>query len=183
MTIIRRQLRTVRVDTNKKVEVMREIYNQNLEMLGTVALPYRTKDEQAAWWKESRHLMRAYLFEPLEKPGEFVGFITLTDRGEFVTPILAVNTKSWGKGYGSEMIRAYIKLAGKPLAGSQLVSNDAIRHMNSKNGWIIVGDAESPNGAIELVYHPGMSKANPGTERTKLVVTEYLLAKYMGRTR
>jgi hypothetical protein len=81
------------------------------------------------------------------------------------------------------MIKAYIKLAGKPLAGSQLLSNEAIRHMNRKHGWIVVGYAESPNGALELVYHPGKSKAKPGTDFIKDTVIRYLLAKYGGTTK
>jgi GNAT superfamily N-acetyltransferase len=169
------------VDTYKKVEVMREIYNQNLDMLATIALPYRSTEEQVQWWKENSQQVRAYLFEPIGKPGEYVGFIALTNRGEFVTPVIAVDNKYWGKGYGSEMQRAYIRLAHKPLAVSQLVSNAAIRHISSKYGSVIVGYADSPNGAIELLYHPGQSKANPGTEHTKAIVTKYLLEKYNGR--
>ncbi|MCK9310310.1 MAG: GNAT family N-acetyltransferase [Candidatus Cloacimonetes bacterium] len=180
MTKVDKKLRTVKVDTLKKVEVMREIYNQNLDMLGTVALPYRSVEEQVQWWKENKQYLRAYLFEPLQQPGEYVGFITLTDRGSFATPILAVNKKAWGKGYGSEMIKAYLKLAHKPLAGSQLVSNDAIRHMNKKNGWIVVGYANSPNGALELVYHPGVSAAFPGTPGIQAIITRYLFDKYQG---
>lgn len=178
-----KQLRTLKVDTLKKVEVMRQIYNENLDMLGTIVLPYRSSKEQALWWKKNKAHIRAYLFETLAEPYDDVGFITLTDRGEFVTPILAVGTKYWGKGYGREMIQAYLKLSHKPLAGSQLVKNEAIRHMNKKNGWIVVGYASSPNGDIELVYHPGVSKVNPGTKQVQELVTKYLFERYPGATK
>ncbi len=173
-------LRCVRVTTLMHVDSMRQIYNDNLDMLATVSLPYRNPDEQVVWWKESKHHMRAYLFENVDKPSTYIGFITLTDRGEFMTPILAVSKEYWGRGYGSQMIKAYIRLAHKPLAGSQLISNEAIRHMNAKHGWQIVGKADSPGGEIELVYHPGVSRKNPGTEHSKEVVTAYLIDKYQG---
>ena len=173
-----KSLRHIRVRTFKEIEIIRIIYNDNLDMLGTAPLPYRSIEEQKRWWVDNSKSIRAYLYELISKPGEYVGFITLTDRGEFVTPILAVDKKYQGKGFGSEMVRAYFKLAGKPLAGAQLVCNDRIRHMNKKVGWIVVGSAKSINGEIELLYHPGESRINPGTVRIEEIVKEYLRTKY-----
>lgn len=173
-------LRVIRADTYQKVEIIRHIYNDNLDMLGTVPLPYRSAEDQREWWKENRDAVRAYLFEKTDSPECYVGFITLSDRGSFVTPILAVDKKYWGCGYGSEMVSAYLRLAHKPLAGSQLVSNDAIRYINKKVGWIVVGKAETPSGDIELVYHPGISRKNPGKGQIQESVIQYLLDKYKG---
>ncbi len=174
------KLTSIRVRNLKHVDALRQIYNDNLDMLATVSLPYRSPQEQISWWNESKHHMRAYLFEATAYPDKYIGFITLTDRGEFMTPILAVARDYWAKGYGSQMIKAYIHLARKPLAGSQLVSNAAIRHMNAKHGWIIVGKADSPGGEIELVYHPGTSRKHPGTDDIRSTVTAYLIDKYHG---
>lgn len=173
-------LHVVRVNTYQKIEVVRHIYNDNLDMLGTIPLPYRSSEEQRTWWKENRDSVRAYLFERIDSPGCYVGFITLTDRGSFVTPILAVDKRYWGCGYGSEMVRAYLKLARKPLAGSQLVSNDAIRYINKKVGWLVVGRAETQSGDIELVYHPGVSSKNSDSKQIQESVIQYLVDKYKG---
>lgn len=175
-----KSLRVIRVNNYQHVEVMRLIYNDNLDMLGTIPLPHRSPEEQRVWWRENKSGVRAYLFETFDSPNRYIGFITLTDRGSFITPILAVDKRFWGCGYGSEMVRAYLRLARKPLAGSQLVSNDTIRYINKKVGWVVVGKARTARGDIELVYHPGVSTKNPGTADVQETVTQYLVEKYNG---
>jgi len=84
-----------------------------------------------------------------------MAFLVLRDRGGFATPIIAIDKVEWGKGFGREMIQEYIALAGNPLAGSQLVSNLSICHLNRQLGWQIIGSRMVPAGQIELLFYPG----------------------------
>lgn len=174
------QLKRVRVRTLKHLDSMRIIYNENLEKLATIDLPYRNLKDQVDWWKTNKHQMRAYLFETIDEPGTTIGFVTLTDRGSFTTHTIALSGEYQGKGYGTEMMHEYMHLAGKPLAASQLASNTAIRSLHAKLGWVVVGRAEGPTGEIELIYHPGTSRKHPGTDDIRSTVTAYLIDKYHG---
>ena len=169
-----KHLITVRVTNSSQVELMRQIYNENLDMLATITLPHRSAEEQLVWWKKNKKHLRAYLFKLDDNPNEVVGFISLTDRGSFITPILAIRKCFWGKGYGTEIIDEYLRLAKKPLAGSQLVSNSRIRYMNKKAGWQVVGTASCNNGEIELLYHPN----NNDDIRIKAEIISYLMCRY-----
>jgi RimJ/RimL family protein N-acetyltransferase len=154
-----------------QVEVMRHIYNDNLEMLATRPIPYRTSEEQQEWWKENKHKLRAYLYEPIEQPGKPIAFLVLTNRGKFDTPIIAIKKEEWGSGYGQEIVNDYIIKANRPLAGSQLQSNAAICHINKKVGWQIVGQRKEHNGTIDLLYHPGV---NSNIENSEAIYQEIL---------
>lgn len=167
-----------RINEAWQVEIMRTIYNDNLDMLSTANIPYRTYDDQQAWWEENNKIMKAFLYEKADEPGTYIAFLVLTDRGGFYTPIIAIKKEEWGKGYGKEMILDYIEKANGPLAGSQLQSNTAICHLNNKNGWEIVGKVNKPTGAIDLLYHPGINLDIPHKESTYLKILEYLRNKY-----
>ncbi len=141
-----------------QVELMRHIYNDNLDMLSTKPLPYRSYDEQQKWWEESKHFLNAYLYEPIEKPGKFVAFLVLRQRNGFMTPTIAIQKEDWGSGYGQEIVLDYINKANCPLAGTQLQSNKAICHINKKVGWQVIGEQEqAPIGKIDLLFHPGIN--------------------------
>lgn len=157
------RLRSVEITDLYQVEIMRNIYNDNLNMLSTSPIPYRTIGEQQAWWNDNKHKLRAFLYEPIAIPGKYIAFLVLTDRGLFDTPIIAIVKDEWGGGYGQEIVRDYISKANRPLAGSQLQSNAAICHINKKLGWQIIGQKEESAGVVDLLYHPGVNQnvANP----------------------
>jgi GNAT superfamily N-acetyltransferase len=151
-----KRLKYFPVETAEHVELMRHIYNDNLDMLSTRPLPRREYQDQQDWWAENRHALKAYLFERVDNPGHPMAFLVLRDRGGFVTPIIAIEKAEWGKGFGREIIQEYIALADGPLAGSQLVSNLSICHLNRQLGWQIVGSRMVPAGEIQLLFHPGV---------------------------
>lgn len=151
------KLRSVEINEAWQVELMRHIYNDNLDMLSTHPLPYQTYENQQKWWHENKEQLKAYLYEPIDRPGKFVAFLVLRDRGGFKTPIIAIQKEEWGSKYGQEIINDYITKANSPLAGSQLQSNGAICHINKKVGWQIWGQKEEPAGTVDLLYHPGIN--------------------------
>ena len=133
-----KKLRSIEISEPWQVEIMRHIYNDNLDMLSTRPLQANDYYTQQKWWNENKDKLCGYLYEPLDRPGKFVAFLVLTDRGNFDTPIIAIQKEEWGAGYGQEIINDYIEKANRPLAGSQLQSNGAICHINKKVGWQIV---------------------------------------------
>lgn len=151
-----KRLQSVPIVDACHVEVMRLIYNDNLDSLATKPLPYRTYEEQQQWWEANKHSLRAFLYETTAKPGLFIGFLVLRNRGGFETPTIALRKEDWGQGYGKEMVFDYLEKANGPLAGSQLRSNFAICHLNKKAGWRILGEREESNGMVELLFHPGV---------------------------
>lgn len=159
-----------------QVDIMRQIYNDNLDTLSTTFLPYRTYDEQQSWWDENKDNLDAFLYKE-SQDGQYVAFLVLTNRGNFKTPIIAIKKDYWGKGFGKYIIEDYIKKANSPLAGSQLQSNGAICHLNKKIGWEIVGTAEQPNGTIDLLFHPGINK-NVNLQNIREEIINYLNKKY-----
>jgi RimJ/RimL family protein N-acetyltransferase len=157
-----------------QVELMRVIYNDNLDMLSTKPLPYRSYEEQQLWWEENNKNMKAYLYEPVSKPGKFVAFLVLRIRDGFFTPTIAIQKEDWGGGFGQEIVRDYIEKADGPLAGSQLQSNAAICHINKKVGWIIVGEESQSNGKVDLLYHPGVNPKRRCTYEVFMNILDYL---------
>ncbi len=157
-----------------QVEIMRHIYNDNLDMLATRPLEPNDYHAQQDWWNANKSHLRGYLYEPLDRPGKFVAFLVLTDRGSFDTPIVAIQKEEWGGGYGQEIIRDYIEKANRPLAGSQLQSNGAICHINRKVGWQIVGTRTLENGEIvDLLYHPGINPHVENPEGIRETILKY----------
>lgn len=172
-----KRLHSVPVNEPWQVELMRHIYNDNLDMLSTKPLPYRTYEAQQEWWNENTGSLKAFLYEPIDRPGKFVAFLVLRDRGGFYTPIIALQKEEWGQKYGQEIINDYIEKANAPLAGSQLQSNKAICHINEKVGWQIIGENEQPNGKVDLLYHPGINPALHNNPKIYDAVLEYLEIK------
>jgi len=167
-----KQLKSILITEPIQVEVMRNIYNDNLDTLATRPIPYRSYEEQQEWWNSNKHNLKAYLYELIDKPGKYVAFLVLTDRGLFDTPIIAIKKEDWGSGYGQEIVNDYIEKANRPLAGSQLQSNGAICHINKKVGWQIVGTCNQPNGMVDLLYHQGI---NPKIENREEILKAILL--------
>jgi RimJ/RimL family protein N-acetyltransferase len=157
-----------------QVERMRHLYNDNLDMLSTKPLPYRTYEVQQEWWNENKKYMKAFLYEPIESPGKFVAFLLLRDRGGFYTPTIAIQKEEWGKKYGQEIIHDYIEKANAPLAGSQLQSNKAICHINKKVGWQILGETIQPAGKVDLLYHQGINLQLQNDPKIFKAILEYL---------
>lgn len=157
-----------------QVELMRSIYNENLEMLSTHPLPYRNYFEQQNWWNENKSSIDAYLYEPHDKPGKFVAFLSLRKRENFCTPTIAIQREEWGSGYGQEIVQDYIKKANGPIAGTQLQSNLAICHINRKYGWQILGESGDGDLKIDLLFHPGINPDNKCSRETFNKILEYL---------
>jgi len=172
-----KQLRSILVKEPWQVEIMRHIYNDNLDMLSTKTLPYRTYEAQQEWWKENKSHLKAYLYEPIDRPGKFIAFLLLRDRGGFFTPTFAIQKEEWGRKYGQEIIYDYIEKANAPLSGSQLQSNKAICHINKKVGWIILGESDQPAGKIDLLYHPGINPAAKPSPEIFRSILNYLELK------
>jgi hypothetical protein len=176
MQVFTSKLQSEKITTCDQVELMRHIYNDNLEMLATVPLPYRNYEEQQKWWEDSKSDLTAYLYTE-NKSNEVIAFSVLTNRGNFVTPIIAIKKDYWGNGYGKEIIADYILKADGPLAGSQLQSNGVICYLNKKAGWEIVGQANQPTGMVDLLYHSGVNE-NKISEKIRLEIIDYLHKKY-----
>lgn len=157
-----------------QIELMRCIYNDNLDMLSTHPLPYKTYEEQQNWWQENKECLRAFLYEPIAKPGKFVAFLVLRIREGFCTPIIAIQKEEWGSGYGQEIVHDYIKKADGPIAGTQLQCNEAICHINQKVGWRILGESGEGDKKIDLLFHPGANPANQCTEEVLVNILRYL---------
>lgn len=172
------QLKCIKVSTPHHVELMRCIYNDNLDMLSTHPLPFRTYEEQQIWWKEASVYSEAYLYEPYSKPGKYVAFLLLRHRSGFCTPTIAIQKEEWGSKYGQEIVKDYIIKANGPLAGTQLQSNKAICHINKKVGWQILSSTGDGNERIDLLFHPGV---NPNNQCSDIVFDEIL--KYLGITK
>lgn len=168
------RLRSITISEPWQVELMRNIYNDNLDMLSTRPLPYQTYATQQQWWALNKDKIKAYLYEPVDQPGKFVAFLVLRDRGGFFTPIIAIQKEEWGNKYGQEIVNDYILKANAPLAGTQLQSNKAICHINQKVGWQIVGQREQPAGTIDLLYHPGLNTSLHNNEQIIDGVLNYL---------
>ena len=168
-----KRLRSIRIIETDQVEIMRHIYNDNLDMLASRPLPYRIYEEQQTWWNENKHKLRAFLYEPIDYPGKFIAFLVLTDRGQFDTPIMAIQKEEWGSGYGQEIVHDYLAKANRPLAGSQLQSNAAMCHINRKVGWQIIGQREYLNGTVDLLYHPGINSTIKNPEEIYKAILKY----------
>jgi RimJ/RimL family protein N-acetyltransferase len=166
-------LQSIPISEQSQVEIMRHIYNDNLDMLATRPIPYRTYEEQQRWWNENNHKLRGFLYKPIDQPEKFVAFLVLTNRGLFDTPIIAIKKDEWGSGYGQEIVNDYIAKANRPLAGSQLQSNRAICHINKKVGWQIVGQREESNGIVDLLYHPGINTSVKNPENIYKAILLY----------
>ena len=168
------KLKSIQVKEPWQIELMRLIYNDNLDMLSTKPLPYRTYEEQQQWWNDNKNHLRAFLYEPITQPGKFIAFLVLRDRGNFNTPIIAIQKEEWGQKFGKEIISDYIIKANSPLAGTQLQSNGAICHLNKKNGWQIWGETMQPAGMVDLLYHPGVNENLHNNKNIIDGVLEYL---------
>lgn len=168
------KLKSHQVGEPWQIELMRCIYNENLDMLSTHTLPNRSYVEQQEWWKENNSKLQAFLYEPYDKPGKFVAFLLLRDRNGFTTPTIAIQKEEWGSGYGQEIVKDYIRKANGPIAGSQLQRNKAICHINAKYGWQILGESGEGNKKIDLLYHPGINPENKCDISTFKRILEYL---------
>ena len=168
------KLKSFQIHEAWQVELMRCIYNENLDMLSTHPLPYRDYQEQQDWWNENKNELKAFLYEPIDKPGKFVAFLLLRKREGFYTPTIALQRDEWGSGYGQEIVHDYINKANGPIAGTQLQSNKAICHINKKVGWQIIGERGEGNTCIDLLYHPGVNLSNKCSKETFINILNYL---------
>lgn len=133
------------------VVLLGEMYNGALDQLSTKPLRRNTPEEQLAWWAALPQEVVVHLYSPVEEPWRIVAFSMVRDRGTFCTPMFAVVPGEHGKGYGAEIIRHYLSVAWpKPLVGSQLVSNGAIRHLNNRYGW----EVTEVRDGVEYLFHP-----------------------------
>ncbi len=165
------KLKSMIINHSSQVEIMRNIYNENIDSLATRPLPYREYDEQQSWWEANKVSLSGYLYEAIEQPGEIIGFLILRDRGGFYTPTFSLSKCEWGKGYGREIVYDYIKKANGPLAGSQLKSNAAICHLNKQAGWKVLATKNEGSELVELLIHPGLAS---GVEIDSLVYKSIL---------
>ncbi len=166
------KLKSILITTEEQVEIMRIIYNENLDMF-TRQLTCNTYEQQQEWWKLNKDKLRAYLYEQIDNPGEFLAFLVFTDRNLFCTPTIAIKRAFWGQGFGKEIVNDYIQKTEKPMAGSQLKSNAAICHLNKKAGWQIIGEGDTENGKVDLLFHPGLNLVNNNIDEIMKAVWEY----------
>lgn len=169
-----KKLKCHKISEPWQVELMRCIYNDNIDSLSTHPLPFRNYFEQQEWWNNNKDQIEAYLYEPYDKPGKFVAFLSLRKRGGFCTPTIAIQRDEWGGGYGQEIVHDYIDKANGPIAGTQLQSNEAICHINKKVGWQVIGESGSGNLKIDLLFHPGINPENKCDRETFSHILEYL---------
>lgn len=143
------------------VEILRRLYNDALNALNTKDLHYNTEMDQWLWWlRLDHHTTKIHLYSPINEPWNIIAFSMVTDHGSYCSPMFAIASGYHGRGYGEQIIQHYLFLAGqKPLHGSQRMDNQPIRHLNKRNGWIVV----KTEGDIEHVYHP-----NPGQTQEEI---------------
>jgi len=156
---------------------MREIYNENLDYLATKPLPYREYEDQQKWWDTNKHCLKAFLYEPINRPEVTVGFLVLRNRDGFQTPIIALRQEEWGSGYGMQLVYDYINKADGPMAGSQLQSNKAICHINKKVGWQVIEERLEGGDVVELLFHPGKNPDNKVGVDVSNAICSYLEIK------
>lgn len=170
-----RKLNCIKVETPHHVELMRCIFNENLEMLSThELLSACTYEQQQTWWNIAKEYSDAYLYEPIDKPGKYVAFLLLRHRCGFCTPTVAIQKEEQGYHYGQEIIRDYIRKSNGPIAGFQLKRNSAICHINHKVGWQIIGESGENENKLDLLFHPGVNPDNACSEETFKNILEYL---------
>lgn len=169
-----KRLNCIKVETPHHVELMRCIYNENIDRLATHPIPKRIYEEQQAWWNEAKKYSDAYLYEPKDKPGKYIAFLLLRKRAGFRTPVVAIQKEEQGNHYGQEIIRDYIRKSDGPIAGEQLRSNIAICHINKKVGWQIIGERKEGDDVTELLFHPGINPEKSCTREVFVHILEYL---------
>ena len=136
------------------LERVREIYNENLSDLATKPLTYLSSRQQQTWWTSIDHTkITLHVYSPAETPWDICAFSKVTDRGSFSTPIYAVDKRWWRRGYGTEIIRHSIEVAGKPLYAEHLLANEVIRRIHMRAGWASLGMYDG----VEYLYHPGLN--------------------------
>jgi GNAT superfamily N-acetyltransferase len=144
---------------------VRVLFNDAIPFLETKPLHPLKRDEQLEWWRGLNHNeTRLWVYTLREGTDPtIVGFLKLTDRGSYVTPLFVLDKKYWGRGLGEEIIQHYLQQASpKPLAGSQLVSNPAICYMNKKAGWLI----ERTENGVQHLWHPNGTERRLSLQRT-----------------
>lgn len=152
---------------------VRVLYNDAIPFLETKPLHPLKRDEQLEWWRGLNHNeTRLWVYTLREGTDPtIVGFLKLTDRGSYVTPLFVLDKKYWGRGLGEEIIQHYLQQAKpKPLRGSQLVSNGAICHMNKKAGWMIDHTTEA---GVQHLYHPNGTNVRLTPEETAQAYLDY----------
>ena len=166
-----KQLRAILIEEPWQVELMRILFNDNLATLSK-PLPSRTYEEQQQWWNENKSHLTAYLYEPVDRPGKFVAFLLMRDRGGFSTHTIIIQKEEQGKKYGHEIVFNHLEKANGPIAATQLQSNKAICHINEKAGYIVLGEKDHPDsGKTDIIYHPGY---NPEAKPTREVFESML---------
>jgi len=138
------------------IEKVRLIYNENLPLLATKPLTPVTKEQQRKWWAGVDHdKVKLYVYmDPDDVWSDIVvGFSLLTDRGSYVTPMMAVTEKYHDRGYGQEIMLHYLQTAHpKPLRAQSLMLNLGICMLNSLMGWKVIG---SQDGVYDLWHENG----------------------------
>jgi len=149
------------VSDPKDLEAMRVIFNASLADMATKGeMKPVSPEDQMRWWMEPYPSKRAWMVEELGNDDP-VGFIVLTDRVGFETPMFAIAPTYRGKGYARWFVQEYINLAKGALAGEQLQSNEIICRLNREAGWeIIETRRENADRVIDYLYHPGSSRQN-----------------------
>ena len=164
------KLKFVPVLALSQVEIMREIYNSCLDGLSTKEkLKPKTFEEQEIWWNNLDHFRTTCWLAYSKDPYQIVGFVMLTNRDYFFTPVFGILPEQQGKGYAREFIRFYIGLSlDKPLAGSQLQSNKAICKLNYEAGWQIIA---CKNG-VDLLFRHNQGEWNPNfVDNARLILS------------
>ena len=133
------------------IEIMRQIFVSGISDYTRTLIP-PTPAEQQAWWKNLDHSkIKAFLWRLEDRPWEVVAFSMVTDRGDYATPIFAIDPPFRGRRFAHQIIDHYIAVADKQLHGEQLVANNAIRRLNAAHGWTVM----LSDGRIESLWHPG----------------------------
>jgi GNAT superfamily N-acetyltransferase len=141
------------------IERMRTLFNHSLDKVRTkVEVTANNAREQYEWFKSmdwENVIIHAY--RDFEDPWEIAGFSILRKRGDHYTPFFATNHIYHGRGIGRAIVKHYLAICPGWLRGEQLVSNGAIKHINSTVGWQILKTVDRPGiGLVDLLYHPGV---------------------------
>lgn len=152
------QVRTSRlwpreVETSEHLEEMRRLYNEALPDLATHPLEPTSYSGQVDWWLSRYPKKRAWIVTDVNS-AKTVGFILLTERTGFETPLFVIAPEFRGRGLARWFVTQYIEYAKGALGGEQLVSNKGICKVNAEMGWEILAEKDG----VQYLYHVGRTR-------------------------
>jgi len=94
-----------------------------------------------------------------------IGFARIAMRDGFAWPSCGVPSWARGKGYGWEVVKRTLLLAGSDMKGELLLSNKAIQHIDYALGWVNDGPPKGDVQPIKCSWPPPFVKLGQQTQQ------------------